>query len=214
MLQRDYLMRMTEMLAAVLSKILLNKENKNYAEAEKEIESAAKTIVGLDLKMIDILSIEDIMKLLKSSELYAGRCFISAELMYEFGESKELQGNENESINLYLKSLRFYIEALLAKEIPDQEKYYSKTNNLISKLSSIEFSGILKNKLMDFYELSGQYSKAEDLIFQMMEDPDDEIKKKAVSFYKRLNLKTDEELISGNLSREEIEDSLEEISKM
>ena len=214
MLQRDYLLRMTEMLTAALSKILFNIEKKDYAEAENEIVAAAKTIIGLDLKMINILNIEDIMKLMKTSDLYAGRCIVSAELMNEYGLVIKMKGNETESESVYLKSLRLYLEALLAKEIPEPEKYYSKVNELISKLKESEFSNELNNYLIDYYELSGQYSKAEDIIFQLLENQNSEIKNKAVSFYNKLNLRTDEELIAGNLSREEVNESLEEISQM
>ena len=214
MLQRDYLLRMTEMLAAALSKILFNIEKKDYAKAENEIVSAAKTIIGLDLKMINILNIEDIMKLMKTSDLYAGRCIVSAELMNEYGFVIKMNGNETESINIYQKSLRLYLEALLAKEIPEPGKYFSKVNELILKLKEVEISDELNKLLIDYYELSGQYSKAEDIIFQLLENQNTEIKNKAVSFYKKLHLKSDEELIAGNLSREEINESLEEISQM
>jgi hypothetical protein len=214
MLQRDYLLRMTEMLAAALSKILFNIEKKDYAKAENEIVSAAKTIIGLDLKMINILNIEDIMKLMKTSDLYAGRCIVSAELMNEYGFVIKMNGNETESINIYQKSLRLYLEALLAKEIPEPGKYFSKVNELILKLKEVEISDELNKLLIDYYELSGQYSKAEDIIFQLLENQNTEIKNKAVSFYKKLHLKSDEDLIAGNLSREEINESLEEISQM
>lgn len=214
MLQRDYLMRMTEILTAVLNKILFNIEKKDYAEAENEIVTAAKTIIGLDLKMINILNIEDIMKLMKTSDLYAGRCIVSAELMNEYGRVKMMCNNETESLIIYTKSLRLYLEALLAKEIPDPEKYFSKVNELILKLKNVEISDELNTLLIDYYEYSGQYSKAEDIIFQLLENQNSEIKYKAVSFYKKLHLKTDEELIAGNLSRDEVNESLEEISQM
>lgn len=214
MLQRDYLLRMTEMLAAALSKILFNIEKKDYTEAENEIVSAAKTIIGLDLKMINILNIEDIMKLMKTSDLYAGRCIVSAELMNEYGMVIKMKSNETESIDIFLKSLRLYLEALLAKEIPEPEKYYSKVDELIRKLKEVEFSNELNILLIDYYELSGQYSKAEDIIFQILENKNSDIKNKAVSFYKKLHLKSDEELIAGNLSRDEVNESMEEISQM
>ena len=209
MLQRDYLLRMTEMLTAVLAKVLFNKETKNYEEAEKEIETAAKTIVGLDLRIINILNPEDIIQLMKTSDLYAGRCLISAELLKEYADVNELNGKDNR--NIILKSLNLYIEAILSKELPEPEKYYTKINELISFIDESELQDELNFKIIDYYEFSGQYSKAEDMIFELIENNNKDIIDRSVSFYKKLQHRTDEELESGNLSREEVNDALEEI---
>ena len=212
MLQRDYLMRMTEMLTAVLAKVLFNKETKNYEEAEKEIETAAKTIVGLDLRIINILNPQDIIQLMKTSDLYAGRCLVSAELLKEYADVHELNGKDNSSI--ILKSLHLYIEAILSKELPEPEKYYSKINELISFIAESDLQDDLNFKIIDYYEFSGQYSKAEDMIFELIENNNKDIIDRSVSFYKKLLHRTDEELESGNLSREEVNDALDEILKI
>lgn len=212
MLQRDYLMRMTEMLTAVIAKVMFNKEIKNYEEAEKEIETAAKTIVGLDLRIINILNPQDIIQLMKTSDLYAGRCLVSAELLKEYADVHELNGKDNSSI--ILKSLNLYIEAILSKELPEPEKYYSKINELISLIDESDLKDDLNFKIIDYYEFSGQYSKAEDMIFELIENNNKDIIDRSVSFYKKLLHRTDEELESGNLSREEVNDALDEILKI
>lgn len=212
MLQRDYLMRMTEMLTAVIAKVMFNKETKNYEEAEKEIETAAKTIVGLDLRIINILNPQDIIQLMKTSDLYAGRCLVSAELLKEYADVHELNGKDNSSI--ILKSLNLYIEAILSKELPEPEKYYSKINELISLIDESDLKDDLNFKIIDYYEFSGQYSKAEDMIFELIENNNKDIIDRSVSFYKKLLHRTDEELESGNLSREEVNDALDEILKI
>jgi len=205
---------MTEILAAVLVKVLFNKENKNYIDAEKEIESAAKTMVGLDLKLIGLLNIDDILKLMKTSDLYAGRCLVSAELLREYSVLYKVKEKETEAKDFELKSLHLYIEALLTKDLPEPEKYFKRINELISSCSDNEFSDSLNLKLIDYCEFSGQYSKAEDIIFELAEKQNSLIYDKAVSFYKNLQNKTDEELELGNFSKEEVNDGLEEIQSM
>ena len=212
MLQRDYLLRMTEMLASVLAKVLFNRENKNYEEAEKEIETAAKTIVGLDLRIINILKPDDIIRLMKTTDLYAGRCLVSAELLKEYADVHELNGKESASI--MLKSLLLYIEGLLSKDLPEPEKYFAKLNELIAKIPENLVSDELNSRIIDYYEFSGQYSKAEDLIFDLIENKSKDIIERSISFYRKLQHRTDEELVSGNLSREEVNDALEEILKI
>lgn len=211
MLQRDYFMKMTQKLAAVLTKILLHKETKNYEDAEKEIETAAKTIVGLDLKLISVLSAEDVITLMKSSDVYAGRCLVSAELLKEYADILSEKDKSEESINIYKKSLYLYVEAILTKELPAPEEYYPRINFFIINLSPLGFTSEFKLKLIEYFEISGQFSKAEDMIFDIADENVEGFDKKALSFYNRLQSKSDDELIKGNLSREEIRESLEEI---
>lgn len=212
MLQRDYFMKMTQMLAAVLAKVLFHKEVKEYGNAESEIEAAAKTIVGIDLKLFSLLSIEDILKLLKTSDIYAGRSLITAELLKEYADILELQNNK--FTDLYSKSLELYLEALSTKELPAPEDYFFSINKVITKLSDFNFSNDLKYKLLEYYEQSGQYSRAEDILFELLEEQHNLIHDKAVSFYTMLKSKTNDELIKGNLSRQEVEEGLEEVYKL
>lgn len=212
MLQRDYLMKMTQMLATVLTKVLFNKENKNYMEAEKDIESAAKTLVGLDLNLIKILNVEDVLKLMKTSDVYAGRCLISAELLKEYGDILGEKERINESIDIYIKSLWLYLETILTKELPEPEIYYDRINFMIKNLTTPETDTDLKQRIFQYYEFSGQYSKAEDVLFELMDTDTEGIKDKALKFYERLQKKTDEELGKGNFSHGEVEESIEEIN--
>lgn len=212
MLQRDYLMKMTQMLATVLTKVLFNKEKKNYIEAEKEIESAAKTIVGLDLNLIKILNVEDVLKLMKTSDVYAGRCLISAELLKEYGDILGEKERINESMDIYIKSLWLYLETILTKELPEPEVYYDRINFLIKNLTTPETDTDLKLKIFQYFEFSGQYSKAEDVLFELMDSDTEGIKDKALKFYERLQKKTEEELGKGNFSHGEVEESIEEIN--
>ena len=212
MLQRDYLMKMTQMLTTVLTKVLFNKEKKNYIEAEKEIESAAKTIVGLDLNLIKILNVEDVIKLMKTSDVYAGRCLISAELLKEYGDILGEKDRINESIDIYIKSLWLYLETMLTKELPEPEIYFDRVNFLIKSLVTAGSDKNLKIKIFEYYEYSGQYSKAEDILFELIDSDTEGIKDKALKFYERLQMKADEELVKGNFSLEEVEESIEEIN--
>ncbi|HMS34092.1 MAG TPA: DUF6483 family protein [Ignavibacteria bacterium] len=212
MLQRDYLMKMTQMLTTVLTKVLFNKEKKNYIEAEKEIESAAKTIVGLDLNLIKILNVEDVIKLMKTSDVYAGRCLISAELLKEYGDILGEKDRINESIDIYIKSLWLYLETMLTKELPEPEIYFDRINFLIKSLVTSGSDTNLKIKIFEYYEYSDQYSKAEDILFELVDSDAEGIKVKALKFYERLQMKTDEELAKGNFSLEEVEESIEEIN--
>ena len=202
---------MTEMLAAALAKIILNKDKKNYSEAELEIESASKTIAGLDLKLISIFSPEDLLNLMKSSDLFAGKCIVSAELLNEYAFVKEMKNETDTSNTLYVKSLMLYLEAVLSGELPDNSVYFPKMNFIISKLKDIELSETIKFSLLEYFSMSGQYSKFEDTAFEMIDNGNSEALDKAVKFFESLKNKSDDELLKGNLTRDEVEESLGEI---
>lgn len=202
---------MTEMLAAALAKIIFNKDKKNYTEAELEIESSAKTITGLDLKLISIFSPEDLLKLMKSSDLFAGKCIVSAELLNEYAFVKEMKNETDTSNTLYVKSLMLYLEAVLSGELPDNSVYFPKMNFIISKLKDIELSETIRFSLLEYFSMSGQYSKFEDTVFEMIDNGNSEALDRAVKFFESLKNKSDDELLKGNLTRDEVEESLGEI---
>ena len=78
--------------------------------------------------------------------------------------------------------------------------------------------------MFEFYNLSGNYSKAEDILFNILESgselsSDDEenkrkLRKRAVAFYNDLLSMDEEKLASGNFSKDEADDGLQEIMKM
>ncbi|MEO6696178.1 MAG: DUF6483 family protein [Ignavibacteria bacterium] len=214
MIQKDYFLRMMEVLAAAMAKVLYNKENKDYINAEKEIEDAAKTLVGLDLRLIGILNVDDVLKLMKTSDLYAGRCLVSAELLKEHSALHKIKGNETEAHGFEIKSLHLYIEAMLSKDLPKPEQYFPRVEDLISNVSQNEISDQLNLSLIDYYKFSGQFSKSENIIFELLNKKNNEIFDKAVSFYKELKSKTFEELKAGNFSIEEVNEGLNEVNSL
>ncbi len=211
MISRDYFMRMTEMLAVVLTKVIFNKEKKNFEEAQTELEAAGKSIVGLDLKLIGIMSIDNVAELMKASDLYAGRCVIAAELLKEYADSSRENILSEKSIDYFAKALMLFVEGVLSNDLPEPEKYFSKIEDLIQKLDEVELPESIKKRLFHYYEYTGNFSKAEDILFELVDINSEEIFANALSFYERLKLKSDDDLRSGNFSREEIEDGIEEI---
>lgn len=80
----------------------------------------------------------------------------------------------------------------------------------IEQMTSTDMFKIILNKL--FY--SGDYNKAEDLIFEELEKNNlPEIYESAEEFYNSLLKKSDEELCKNNFSREEVYQGLEDIKK-
>ena len=219
MIQKDYFMKIAQMLATVIAKIALKKEQKLYDDAEKEIEEAALSIAGIDLKLIKMFSEEDLIKLIKTSDLYAGKCIAAAELLNEHGKLKELTGKSAECGDSYKKSLRLYIEAVLSKDLPDNSVYGLKIEELSSKIRKAEYSNEINLRLLDYYAFTNQFSKYEDTAFELIENSNDayndfelnELYSKIIGFYNKLKTLPEEELLKGNFSKTEVDEGLEEI---
>lgn len=63
MIERDYIMRMIQMLTAVLAKVLLQMDLKQYETALEEIDQNGKKFLGAKWKVIRDLSDEQMIQL-------------------------------------------------------------------------------------------------------------------------------------------------------
>ena len=208
MLTKDYLMRMIDTLVKALAKLIFLKDAKDYNAALAELNNITKEFFGLDLNFIDNISDKQLFDLIGKNELLLpGNCYVFGVLMKEEGELFEIQGSKNRAINLYERSFSLFIEGLKNSPTIIEPDHLNKINLLILKLNEFEITIDTEEKLFFFYEFTGNYANAEDVIYNLIEYDDTYIDK-GVQFCERLLDKSDEELIGGNLPREEVEESL------
>ena len=214
MIRSDYIMRMIEQLSRVLVQIVFHKKNGEYELAVIQINTALKSLVGLDPEIIRTLPAEEIIRLLHiGDQLEAGKCLVIAKLLKERTEILQLSDPTNQSLSeSYQKSLSLYLEAILS--IPDfkETEYLQDVNELISLLEGSTLSQSVKFKLFRYYDWSGEYATAENLLFQLVEVDYPEIRPIGILFYRRLQKKSDADLVLGGLPRPEVEEGLREIS--
>jgi len=209
MYQRDYIMRMIEQLGVFLTRILKLKEAEKFDAARMEIDRAGKTLLGLDMSLIRALSDEKIISLLQpTGSLDSGKCLLIAELLREEGDICERQGKEEERYTCYSKSLSLYLEALAVNADFRNQEYLTKINALIQRLQQFTLLSHIDEKLFHYFEMTGEYAKAENHLFLLLETDHPEILEEGIRFYERLLAKSDRELEQGNLPREEVEEGL------
>ena len=166
MIRQDYIMRMIEQLISVLSKIGINKEAGKYQEAITNIETAFKNILGLDYILLNALSAKDIISLMKISNDYTTlniKCIIIAKLLKEKTKiNKQLNVENPSSINDYQKPLILYLEGIVNNNLDiELGNYYADVLEIVTKINDSEISQDTRFKLFKFYELIGEYDKAE-----------------------------------------------------
>jgi hypothetical protein len=213
MITRDYFLRMIQMLAQVLGRVLGLRETKQYDEAYDVIRQTSRQFLGIDAKLLNTLSVAELIRLLDLGDRFdVEKCVVAAELLRMTGELEELQGKHDDSYQTSAKSLNLFLELLFHETGAMPKEFFEKVDHLVKSLSSYDLPLELQQKLFRYYDLSGRYAMAEDILFDIVgEDPG--MVSEGVRFYERLKGKTDEDLIRGNLPRDEVDAGLIEFTK-
>ncbi len=206
MLQKDYIMRLIQQLTRVLLKILFNVENKNFDAAQKEVDRAYAGLTGIDATMINSMSAEDIILLLSRGKKFeAEKCMMIAKLLKAEGDILDAsQRTAAGAIEKYHKSLNLFLELYALQDELLIKNFLDDLPVLINKTSGSLFDPGTKYKILCYYEHAGQYDKAENILFELAEINYPGIVEQGHEFYKRLLQKNNEDLIDGNLPREEL----------
>ena len=211
MLTKDYIMRMIETLSMMLQKVLLMKESKNISGGYEEINKTSKELLGFELSLLQSLPDNKIIELFSlEKDTSAPRLYVLGVLFKEKASLDALGGKHDESDLLKLKSLAMLLESYLV----GQKQVFKDHASLVQEILQSNGNDFLTldtlDRLFQFYELTNQYGKAEDVLFEIIhEDP--EYVTKGILFYERLLQKNDDELLLGNLPRPEVEEAYDDL---
>lgn len=212
MLKRTITAELIKKFNEMLYKILDNINNKNYEEALNLIDTAFKDIFRLSVKFFNSLSLENILEMVKiNGNIVTDKCIMMAKLLEEEGNIFENQNKLDDAFYIQQKSLHLFLEAYLNESSNcDLKNHYSDINPLINKVSNYKLSFTLLSKIAYYYRKTKRYDKADNIIYEILEENKYDIKyiKFSIKFYENLLLKNDNDLNSGNLTRDEIEESL------
>jgi len=207
MIRDDYIMRMVKQFTRAVTKILRLKESHQYNAVLKTVDETFQELFGLNSEVFDSLSTESIIELLKleHSEIMQ-KCFWIAELIKEEAEIYESQKDSRISESKYLKSLELYLEGITYGDNSIVYDYFAKIKEIIDRFEQSEIPNRTKYKLLRYYEKIENYSKVEDLLFELLELEEDkrDLIEYGISFYNRLMTKSDKELIDENLPRDKV----------
>lgn len=217
MLRNDYIMRQIEQFINSLARILNFKKSGEYVEAFQVAGETFQQLFGVGSKFFNSLSIRDLIALLKTNNILdKDRAIIIAALLKAEGDVFAVGGLPDESYYRHLKSLNLYLEAFLSDERTLLAEYFSDITSLLDSLESYELPAETKSRLWQYYEKDLCYSKAEDLLYELMEENTNQgpILEVVENFYHRLLQKSDQDLLAGGLPRDEIEEGLTGLHKL
>jgi hypothetical protein len=133
-------------------------------------------------------------------------------------EAAEIVSEERpeEAREIYLRALRLLLE-VLAQENPAQfPEFVPTVETILTALQAEPLPPQTLALLMRHYEESGQYAKAEDALFSLLDTmgADSEIIGFGRAFYERILRRSDAALLAGNLPRKEAEQGRNEFNNL
>jgi len=208
-------MRLIEQMIAVLARILFNKEIRNYDQALVEIDNALKAMFGWGTDFTTTLSAGDLLARLETVEgQYWEKCLVAAELINEEAQVFALKNGHSPMItDLYYKAFIFYFNAVQNAGDYPVGPYKYKLEQLAALLAQEDLPEH-KSRLCEYYEWCGNYARAEDIFFELLETDRASIIPHLNAFYQRLLTKSDAQLVKGNLPRHEVQDGILELKAL
>jgi tetratricopeptide (TPR) repeat protein len=214
MFSDDYILKIIRQATAVFAKIIGLKNAEQYREALQVIDQTLEQLIGLDVEIIRLLDDESLYTLLmKEDVLDLEKLGFIADLFKEEGDIHKLQGQIEESINCYIRSLNYSLIVGINSETSHPIELSQKIDELLQKLATYAFEEQTLLNLFSYYENRMEFAKADDMLSRLAAPNDsrayvvDEMK----SFYKRLLEKSPKELADGGMSQIQIQNKLKEL---
>lgn len=219
MLRRDYIIRMIEEFFRALATIRSLKNQREWREAADAIEEQCKVLIGAGTAAVATLSDTELLARMLQGEptqmLHQKTVLLSA-LLKEAGDVAKMEGNAARASDCYLRGLHLLLRALAEGEPFEQPDLIPTIDVFVLALEDLPVSITLPTHalLMQHYERSGQFGKAEDELYAMLQvEPGNlGIVTFGIDFYQRLHGQSEEILIAGNLPPSEVEAGLEELT--
>ncbi len=208
MIERDYLMRMINLLVAAIARVLALKVNKEYPQALLELQTTGKTLLGMDRTLVDSFSADQLMQLFGGDlSVAVPKSYVLGELLKEEAEIYALMSDDARAGTLFLKSLELLIATYLLYDDPVEARHLEHIDELLEKLGQASLPAGLLKKIFRYQETLHRYAKAEDALYVIL-DSEPAFAQEGVQFYRRLLKKSDEELAAGDLPRDEVIEGL------
>lgn len=215
MIRKDQTSALVQQMAGLLPRLVELKQQQRYQEAIDEINETVRTNLGLAPRFVKGVTGQDLLGMVHSGLISAERTVALAKLLKERADVNWAQGQPNNGLIRTVKALSLYLEVFDQQRDGVFADYFSDVELLAANAADHPLPGETRKKLFRFYEASGKYSKAEDMLFEALEvSGEGEWLEMGRQFYDRLAQKSDEDLEAGNLPREELEESRTDLARL
>jgi hypothetical protein len=216
MIRRDYILRMIQEFFEVLKRIDRLKAGQRWSEASGVLDEEFQRLVGSGPQAVARLSETELLARLLQGEptqVIHEKALMLTALLKQAGDVAAAQEHEDESRMCYLKGLHLLLDTLAQGEVSDCPAFVPRVEVFVQALGEAPLPLATLALLMQHYERAGEFGKAEDMLFALLEaEPQQRgLLDFGILFYERLQAQTDTALAAGNLPRPELEAGLAEL---
>src|SRR3989442_14075563 len=139
MTQKDYILRIAEVVGRALAQIIYHKKIQDYQGALSLIDELFKQTVGAGSGFLHAISEETLLAMLTLlGVLNFEKALLIATLLKAEGDVYEDQGNTEAADESYLKSLNLFLEILLRDDNLHDLRVSPEVEDLLSKLEAYD----------------------------------------------------------------------------
>jgi Family of unknown function (DUF6483) len=216
MIRRDYLLRMIEEFLEFLARMESYKRGKLWDEAEVALDAECRRLMGADMATILKLSETELLAKVvdgESTQLVRQKTLIVTTLFKEAGDVAVAQSRDEEGRACYIKGLHLLLEVSNREEPDEAPEFVPKVEVFVAALQGEPIPVPTRALLMQHYEGTGQFGKAEDALYAVLDALPDSADTLdfGIGFYQRVAGHSDDALEVGNLPRAEVNAGLSEL---
>ncbi|PWU19239.1 MAG: hypothetical protein C5B50_07015 [Verrucomicrobia bacterium] len=216
MIRRDYILRMIEEFFQMLSRLNAQKKGELWQDAAGTLDEEFQRLVGTGAEGVARLSGTELLAQLVEAgptHLVQTKALMLATLLKETGDVAAASGQAEQSRACYLKGLHLLLDTFGRGEVTDCPEFVPQVEAFVLALAEAPLPLSTHARLMEHYERDGEFGKAEDALFAMLEtEPDNpDLLNFGIAFYERLAAHADTALAEGNLPRAEVEAGLRQL---
>ncbi len=216
MIRRDYFLRMIEEFMQVLARLQSLKKDHRWEEADLLADEQFRRLVSAGADEVSKLSETELLARVIRGDptpIVHGKTLMLTSLLNEAGEVAAAQGRTEESRALFLKGLHLLLQTIATGEPSDFPDFVPRVEVFLRPLQEQSLPLATQAMLMQHYERTGEFAKAEDYLFRMLEtDPaNPKLLEFGIAFYERLQTRSGAQLSAGNLPRAEVDAALAEL---
>ncbi len=215
MIKDDWLIKLIRQMAKVMHDVHDLVSTGNLDEAETMIERMSAEYLGFDWRESETLSADDLIAIVSNNEQAGvGQMLLLADMLRTSGEIElKESGDEELAYPFFLKALQIRLNLALGHDLSNAHLDGNIDELIVGPLSGYVLPTDTTLNLFTYYEKSTQYDKAEEILWELIEDhiTTDDMNQFGLAFYERLLLLDDTQLNTGNLNRADVDKGFEDL---
>jgi hypothetical protein len=213
MFRQDLVMRMIEQFGLIWTRYVRQFQANMFPAARTSIDQAYREVLGLEPDEARILGASDLLARMQfemTPDLAYQRASILAALLNAEANLALEQSDPDLAASFQIKALSLLLSVRVQQPQHAPVEHAPEPEQLIDALEDYELPPQINQQLIAYYELQGAYAKAEDRLFELSDqlENDAELAALGEAFYERLLSYPEVQLHAGDFSRREAKDGL------